>query len=331
MRVGEDCMNEYDLIIIGGGPGGLAAAVAAKKAGISSILVLEREEQLGGSLNYCIETGLGSQTYGEVLTGPEYAQIYINKIKTFNIHFKLNTLAIRLTKEKIIITVGEDGVKEFKAKAVILAMGSRERPRGAINVPGSKSAGIFTAGAAQKFVNMEGYMPGKTVIIVGSEDRGLIMARRMTLEGAYIKAVVELLPHVAGTRENVIQCLEDFNIPLKLGYTVIDVKGKERVEGVVIAKVDENHLPVSDTEEYIACDTVLMSVNLIPENDLLLKAGIRVSSTTGGANVDENMQTSIEGIFCCGDAVYVHEYMQDVSGESQRAAESAADYIKKNR
>jgi thioredoxin reductase len=323
-------MIDYDLIIIGGGLAGLTAAIAAKEADVNNILVLEREEQLGGSLNQYIDIVFSERDEEKGLSGPEFAQRYVDRINELNIAFKLNTLAIELTKDRIVTAVGEEGMMEFRAKAVILAMGSREKPRGAINVPGSKSAGIFTAGTAQRFVNLEGYMPGKQVLIIGSGDMGLLMARRMTLEGASVKAVVELMPYVAGTKENVKHCLEDFNIPLKLGYTVVDIKGKDRVEGAVIVKVDEKNIPVIGTEEYIACDTILVSANLLPENELSAKAGVALSSITGGAIIDEDMNTNIKGIFACGDVVYVHHYREHVAEEGDRAGRSAVKYISQN-
>jgi thioredoxin reductase len=324
-------MIDYDLIIIGGGLAGLAAAIAAKEADINNILVLEREEQLGGSLNQYIDIVFSEHNGEEGLSGPEFAQCYVDRINELNIAFKLNTLAIELTKDRIVTAVGEEGMMELRAKAVILAMGSREKPRGAINVPGSKSAGIFTAGAAQRFVNLEGYMPGKQVLIIGSGDIGLLMARRMTLEGASVKAVVELTPYVTGTKENVKHCLEDFNINLKLGYTVVDIKGKDRVEGAVIVKVDEKNIPITGTEEYIACDTILVSANLLPENELSAKAGVALSSITGGAIIDEDMSTNIKGVFACGDAAYIHHYKADIASESCRAGKSCAEYIKKEK
>jgi thioredoxin reductase len=324
-------MSDYDLIIIGGGLAGLAAAIAAREEGINNILVLEREEQLGGSLNQFIDVVYNDYNEEDALTGPEFAQRYVDRMKELNIAFKLNALVIGLTEDRLVTVVTEAGIIEFRAKAVILAMGSREKPRGAINVPGSKSAGIFTAGAAQRFVNLEGYMPGKQVLIIGSGDMGLIMARRMTLEGASVKAVVELMPHPVGTKENVKQCLEDFNICLKLGYTVVDIKGKDRVQGAVIAKVDEKNIPIMSTEEYIACDTILLSANFLPENELSAKAGVELSSITGGAIVDERMCTSIKGIFACGDVIYIHNYKASVADESCKAGRSAAKYIKKEK
>lgn len=315
--------------MIGGGPAGLGAAVEAKKLGIDDVLILERDRELGGILNQCIHNGFGLQEFEEELTGPEYADRFIKQVKEMGIEYKLDTMVLDITPERKVTAVNShDGLIEIEAGAVILAMGCRERPRGAINIPGTRPAGIFTAGTAQRFANMEGYLPGKEVVILGSGDIGLIMARRFTLEGAKVKAVCEIMPYSSGLKRNIAQCLDDFGIPLLLKHTVVKIHGKERIEGVTIAEVDDNKKPIPGTEEYIPCDTLLLSVGLIPENELSKKAGVILDRNTSGAYVWDDRETTTPGIFACGNVLQVHDLVDNVTDESRIAAQGAVRFIR---
>ncbi len=319
---------EKSLVVIGGGPAGMAAAIAAYEAGIKDILILERDTALGGILRQCIHNGFGLHRFGEELTGPEYAYRYEEKVREHGIPFMLDTMVISIDENKTVTAMNkEKGIFIIDAKAVILAMGCRERPKGALNIAGTRPAGIYTAGTAQKFVNMKGYMPGREVVILGSGDIGLIMARRMTLEGASVKAVCELMPYSGGLARNIEQCLNDFGIPLMLSHTVVKIHGKERVTGVTIAAVDELRRPIKETEQYIKCDTLLLSCGLIPENELTKGANILLDGITGGAVVDGSRETEIEGIFACGNVLHVHDLVDYVSAESELAGRAAARYI----
>lgn len=322
-------MTEHDIIIIGGGPAGLAAAVAARKAGITDILILERDEFLGGILNQCIHNGFGLHTFKEELTGPEYAARFIQMVEDEHIPYLLNTMVLDINSNKEVTIINkESGLTIIKARAIILAMGCRERPRGALNIPGYRPAGIYSAGTAQRFVNMEGKTVGKEVAILGSGDIGLIMARRMTLEGAKVKVVAELMPYSGGLKRNIVQCLDDYGIPLKLSHTVIAIEGKDRLTGITLAQVDENRKPISGTEEYISCDTLLLSVGLLPENELSEGAGVDLNPVTSGPFVDDRLETSTEGIFACGNVLHVHDLVDYVSEEATLAGVSAAAFLK---
>lgn len=321
-------MKQIDLVIIGGGPAGMSAAVAAYESGIRNMLILERDAHLGGILQQCIHNGFGLHRFGEELTGPEYAWRYEKQVRELNIPYMLNTMVLDITPDKVVTATNTtEGVFQIQAKAVILAMGCRERAKGALNIAGTRPAGIFSAGTAQKYVNLKGYMPGKNVVILGSGDIGLIMARRMTLEGAKVHAVCELMPYSGGLARNIEQCLNDFNIPLKLSHTVVEIHGKERLEGVTIAKVDERRRPIPETREYIPCDTLLLSVGLIPENELSKTAKVELDRVTSGAVVDQDRQTAVEGIYACGNVLHVHDLVDYVSEEAEIAGKSAAAYI----
>ena len=325
-------VRTVDLVVVGGGPAGMAAAIAAHEAGLRDILILERDNALGGILRQCIHNGFGLHRFGEELTGPEYANRYEQMVKEREIPFMLDTMVIDISPEKRVTAMNkEEGIFFLDAKAIVLAMGCRERPKGALNIAGTRPAGIYTAGTAQKFVNMKGYMPGREVVILGSGDIGLIMARRMTLEGAKVKAVCELMPYSGGLARNIEQCLNDFNIPLHLSHTVVEIHGKDRLTGVTIAKVDERRRPMMETAEHIPCDTLLLSCGLIPENELTKGAGIELDRITNGAVVDGDRETAIEGVFASGNVLHVHDLVDYVSEESVIAGQAAARYIKGER
>ena len=323
---------QVDVLVIGAGPAGLAAAIAAKKAGVDNLIVLEREDRPGGILRQCIHNGFGLHRFKEELTGPEYAQRDIDTAKEMNIDIRTGVTVLSVSHEKVVTAVSrENGLQMFEAKAIVLAMGCRERPRGALAIPGTRCAGIYSAGTAQKFVNLEGYMPGRRVVILGSGDIGLIMARRMTLQGAKVLACVELMPYSSGLNRNIVQCLQDYNIPLYLSHTVIDIHGKERVTGVTVAEVGPDRRPIPGTEMEFECDTLLLSVGLIPENELSSGAGVELSPVTSGAVVSDTLETSIPGVFACGNVLHVHDLVDHVSNESFRAGEMAARYAKGER
>ena len=321
-------MLNHDIVIVGGGPAGMAAAVAAYDAGCTDVVILDREPDIGGILRQCIHAGFGLHKLGRELTGPEYADVYKQEVLKRNIEVHYETTVTAVTPDKVVTAQNREGLLKIQAKAVILSMGCRERSRGALNIPGTRPAGIFSAGTAQKFINCEGYMVGREVVILGSGDIGLIMARRMTLEGAKVKAVCELMPYSGGLTRNIVQCLEDFDIPLYLSTTVCEIHGKKRLEGVTIAKVDERRQPIEETKRFIPCDTLLLSVGLIPENELTRAAGIPMDPLTNGALVDEHCQTQVPGIFACGNVLQVHDLVDYVSEEAERAGLGAAQYVR---
>ncbi len=317
---------EYNVVVVGGGPAGLGAAVEAKRNGAKSVLIIERDRELGGILNQCIHNGFGLHEFKEELTGPEYAHRFIEMAKAEKIDYMLDTMVLNITKDKTIEAMGVEGIIEIKADAIVLAMGCRERTRGAIDIPGYRPAGVYNAGAAQRLSNMEGYMVGKEIVIYGSGDIGLIMARRMTLEGAKVKAVVEVNPHSSGLTRNIVQCLDDFDIPLMLSTGISYIHGKERVSGVTLSKLDNNRNPIQGTEQYIECDTVLLSVGLIPENELSVEVGVNLDRRTSGPIVNNSMTTNVDGIFACGNVVHVHDLVDFVTKESRIAGKNAALY-----
>ena len=322
-------MKQVKLAIIGGGPAGLAAAIAAKKQGVDDILIIERDDRLGGILNQCIHAGFGLHTFGQELSGPEYAQRFIDQVRELQIPCLLGTMVLDLSAERVItVTSRAEGLQQIQADAVILAMGCRERPRGALNIPGTRPAGIWSAGTAQRLVNMEGLMPGREVVILGSGDIGLIMARRMTMEGARVRAVAEVMPYSGGLKRNIVQCLDDFDIPLLLSTTVVQIHGSKKLEGVTLARVDERRRPIPGTEQYIPCDTLLLSVGLLPENELSAAAGVALSPITGGPVVSDSLATSIPGVFACGNVLHVHDLVDFVSQEAALAGEAAARYLR---
>ena len=322
-------MRNCDLVIVGGGPAGLAAAIAAKEKGIDDILIIERDERLGGILNQCIHNGFGLHTFQEELTGPEYAHRFICQVQKLGISYLTGTMVLDISPRKVVMMMNRtDGIVQVQAKAIVLAMGCRERPRGALNIPGYRPMGIYSAGTAQRLVNVDGFLPGKEVVILGSGDIGLIMARRMTLEGARVKVVAELMPYSGGLKRNIVQCLDDYGIPLKLRHTVVDIKGKQQLKGVTLAEVDEKGKPIPGTEEEYVCDTLLLSCGLIPENELSRSMGICMNPITNGPVVDESLESNLPGVFACGNVLHVHDLVDYVSEEAKCAGENAAAYIR---
>lgn len=321
-------MKEVQLAIVGGGPAGLAAAVSAYDEGVRDILILERDSEPGGILNQCIHAGFGLHTFGQELTGPEYAQRYIDEMHRRGIELWTDCMVLDVSPDRVLTVTGrETGLQQIRAGAVVLAMGCRERPRGALNIPGTRPAGIWSAGTAQRLVNMEGCLPGRRVVILGSGDIGLIMARRMTLEGAEVLAVAELMPYSGGLKRNIVQCLDDFNIPLCLSTTVTEIHGQEHLTGVTLTQVDENRRPIPGTERYIECDTLLLSVGLLPENELSRQAGVALDRVTGGPEVSDDLSTSLPGVFACGNVLHVHDLVDFVSQEAAAAGRSAARFL----
>lgn len=322
-------MRTTDIVIIGGGPAGLAAALAAREAGVTDLLILERGNELGGILNQCIHSGFGLHTLREELTGPEYAARYMDRVLAENIPFRLGAMAVRVTADRRVTYISrEEGLETVQARAVVLAMGCRERSRGALSIPGARPAGIYTAGAAQRLMNIDGYRVGREAVILGSGDIGLIMARRLTLEGARVRLVAELMPYSGGLKRNIVQCLDDFGIPLKLSHTVVDIHGRDRVEAVTVAAVDGQRRPIPGTEERIPCDTLLLSVGLLPENELTREAGAAMCAATGGPVVSDRLETDLPGIFACGNVLHVHDLVDYVSQEAALAGESAAAFVR---
>ena len=324
-------MRGFDLAVIGGGPAGMAAAIAAKKKGLDNIIIFERDTQLGGILNQCIHNGFGLHTFREELTGPEYAERYADMVRELGIPYETGTMVLNISDDRTVTIMSKErGVEDISAKSVVLAMGCRERPRGALGIAGYRPQGIYTAGTAQRLINIDGVMPGKECVILGSGDIGLIMARRMTLEGAHVAAVFELMPYSNGLNRNIVQCLDDFDIPLLLSHTIVDIKGKEKLEGVVVAEVKDGK-PIAGTEEYYPCDTLLLSCGLIPENELSRACGVEINPLTNGAVVDDRLQTSIPGVFACGNVLHVHDLVDYVSAEAAKAGESAAEFVQNSR